>query len=341
MNAGPTGTSASAGVPTTGVADRALPAQIAAWLAHLRIERGLAENTLRGYARDLARYDAFLAARDVADVAAIRQGDVTDFVATLREGGDGRAALSASSTARTLAAVRGLHRFCLLEGTVGEDVAAEVSPPATPRRLPKAVTRDEVERLLTAAAATPGPIGLRDAALVETLYATGARISEVVGLVVDDLPDLSDPGIGQVGRVVRLTGKGDKQRLVPLGGYAARALADYLTAGRPALLAHRSATRGGRGSGHEVFLNTRGGALSRQSAWGVVAAAAERADLAGRIGPHTLRHSFATHLLDGGADVRVVQDLLGHADVTTTQIYTLVTAAHLRETYALAHPRAR
>lgn len=334
---------------------RVLPAQEAAWLAHLRIERGLAANTLRSYERDLARYDAFLAARGVDEVADVRSGDVTEFVTSVREGSDGRAPLSASSTARILAAVRGFHRFALLDGLVGEDVAAEVSPPAQPRRLPKAITRDDVERLIEAAGATPGPVGLRDRALVETLYATGARISEVVGLVVDDLADLADPadvtsspgsGHGAAGDIralpiVRLTGKGDKQRLVPLGGYAARALRDYLTAARPAFVARRSTARAPRGSGHEVFLNTRGGPLSRQSAWGVVAAAAERADLAGHVGPHTLRHSFATHLLEGGADVRVVQDLLGHADVSTTQIYTLVTATHLRETYAGAHPRAR
>ena len=323
-----------------------LAGRISGWLAHLRIERGLAANTLRSYARDLDRYAAFLATRGVQDVGEVRRGDVTEFVATVREGGDGRAPLSASSTARILAAVRGFHRFCLLEGIVAEDVAAEVTPPSAPRRLPKAVGRDEVERLIDAAGTTPGPVGLRDRALVETLYATGARISEVVGLVIDDLAELTtddahrDPTPGAPGGlpVVRLTGKGDKQRLVPVGGYAVRALRDYLTAGRPALLARRASARGGV---HEVFLNTRGGPLSRQSAWAVVAAAARRADLAPRVGPHTLRHSFATHLLEGGADVRVVQDLLGHADVSTTQIYTRVTATHLREPYAGAHPRAR
>nr|WP_040632779.1 site-specific tyrosine recombinase XerD [Mobilicoccus pelagius] len=325
-----------------------MPARRAAWLAHLRIERGLAANTLRSYERDLDRYDAFLASRGIDDVTGVRRADVTEFVTAVREGTDGRRALSASSTARLLAAVRGFHRFCLLEGVVGEDVAAEVSPPSTPRRLPKAMSRDDVERLIAAAAETPGPVGLRDRALVETLYATGARISEVVGLVVDDLPDLTEgptppavPGAPGAVPVVRLTGKGNKQRLVPVGGYATRALADYLTGGRPALVTRRPAGRGSRGgSGHELFLNTRGGPLSRQSAWGVVSAAADRAGLSGHVGPHTLRHSFATHLLEGGADVRVVQDLLGHADVTTTQIYTLVTAAHLRETYATAHPRA-
>ncbi|WP_040160773.1 site-specific tyrosine recombinase XerD [Mobilicoccus massiliensis] len=336
---------------------RSLPAEQASWLAHLRIERGLSANTLRSYERDLGRYDAFLGARGRADVAEVSRTDVTEFVAAIREGSDGGNPLSASSTARALAAVRGFHRFALLEGLVGEDVAAEVSPPSAPRRLPKAVTRDEIERLIEAAGSTPGPIGLRDRALVETLYATGARISEVVGLVVDDLADLADTagltgrpeGSGRSGperaapaqrlAQVHLVGKGDKERIVPLGSYAARALEDYLVSGRPALVAAR--TRTTRAAGHTVFLNTRGGPLSRQSAWAVIARAADSADLTGRVGPHTLRHSFATHLLEGGADVRVVQELLGHANVTTTQIYTLVTAAHLRETYAAAHPRAR
>lgn len=332
----------------------ALVGQQSAWFAHLRIERGLAANTVRSYERDLARYAAFLEGRGIRELARVTRSDVTEFVADIREGSDGGNALSASSTARTLAAVRGFHRFCLLEGLVGEDVAAEVSPPATPRRLPKAVTRDEVERLIEAAGSAPDPLGVRDAALVELLYATGARISEVVGLVIDDIAELADLQPGEGGEStaqstrpglaeVRLRGKGNKERIVPVGRYAARALQDYLVRGRPALVAKMTTPTGKpqRRVAHEVFLNQRGGALSRQSAWAVIAGAAERADLAGRIGPHTLRHSFATHLLDGGADVRVVQDLLGHANVTTTQIYTLVTAAHLRETYATAHPRAR
>lgn len=315
---------------------RALPAQWASWLAHLRIERGLAANTLRSYERDLRRYDAYLERAGRAQAGEVTRADVTSFVAAVREGGDGGTPLSASSTARLLAAVRGFHRFALLEGMTAEDPAADISPPSSPQRLPKAVSRDEVERLIEAAGAAPEPVGLRDRALIEVLYATGARISEVVGLVVDDLGEIT---LRERSRLpeIRLVGKGDKERIVPVGSFAARALQDYLVRGRP-VLAGRGRSRAAQ---HRVFLNTRGGALSRQSAWAVVAGAAERADLAGRIGPHTLRHSFATHLLDGGADVRVVQDLLGHANVTTTQIYTLVTAAHLRETYATAHPRAR
>ncbi|MDO5627944.1 MAG: site-specific tyrosine recombinase XerD [Mobilicoccus sp.] len=313
---------------------------VAAWLAHLRVERGLAENTLRSYERDLRRYTAFLAQQGVAEVSDVRELHVSDFLADLRDGTNEQRPLSATSTARALAAVRGFHSFALLEGRTATDPAAEVSPPATPMRLPKAMSRDDVVALIDAAGESPAPVGLRDRALVETLYATGARISEITGLDVDDLGALEAPGTSEsagessVLAEVRVRGKGDKERVVPLGSYAARAVGDYLTASRPVLVG-----RAARPS-HRLFLNTRGAPLSRQSAWAIVGAAATRAGLTG-VGPHTLRHSFATHLLDGGADVRVVQDLLGHANVTTTQIYTLVTAEHLRETYATAHPRAR
>jgi integrase/recombinase XerD len=194
------------------------------------------------------------------------------------------------------------------------------------RRLPKAISVEEVERLLTAAGAEQTPLALRDQALLELLYGTGARISEAVGLAVDDL----DRGSG----LVRLDGKGGKQRLVPVGSYAQRAVEAYLVRGRPVLAAAGAGTPA-------LFLNARGGRLSRQSAWTALRSAAERAELTARVSPHTLRHSFATHLLDGGADVRVVQELLGHASVTTTQVYTLVTVDRLREVYATAHPRAR
>jgi integrase/recombinase XerD len=243
--------------------------------------------------------------------------------------------LSASSAARAVVAVRGLHRFLAQEGTTDGDPARDVRPPTPPKRLPKAISVDAVTRLLDAASVGDTPAALRDRALLELLYGSGARISEAVGLDVDDL--LTDDGAGgsgrRVGSAVRLLGKGSKERLVPLGSYAAAALEAYLVRGRPALAA------AGRGT-PAVFLNTRGGRLSRQSAWAVLGAAAERAGLGGRVSPHTLRHSFATHLLEGGADVRVVQELLGHASVTTTQVYTLVTADTLREVYAAAHPRA-
>jgi len=250
---------------------------------------------------------------------------VSGFLAHLREGDPDHQQLSATSAARAVVAVRGLHRFALRDGLVAVDVAHEVRPPTPPRRLPKAISVDDVERLLDAAGYEQTTLALRDRALLEVLYGTGARISEAVGLAVDDV-DLD-------GRSVLLSGKGGKQRRVPLGSYAAAALEAYLVQARPALAI------GSRGT-PVVFLNSRGGPLSRQSAWTVLRTAAERAGLTAGISPHTLRHSFATHLMEGGADVRVVQELLGHSSVTTTQIYTLVTVDTLREVYATAHPRA-
>lgn len=296
------------------------------WLGHLEVERGASPNTLSSYRRDLGRYTAYLHGRGVTEPSAVTEAHVTDFLAHLREGDADHAPLAASSAARTLVAVRGFHRFLALEGDVPADPAAAVSPPKAPSRLPKAISIDEVERLLAAASVGDTPVSLRDRALLEVLYGSGARISEAVGLDLDDID--TDEG------VVRLFGKGRKERLVPLGSYAADALGAYLVRGRPALASR------GRGT-PAVFLNQRGARLSRQSAWTALRAAAQRADLSGHLSPHTLRHSFATHLLDGGADVRVVQELLGHASVTTTQIYTLVTVQRLREVYAQSHPRAR
>jgi integrase/recombinase XerD len=226
--------------------------------------------------------------------------------------------------------VRGLHGFALKEGLTARDPAREVVPPAPAKRLPKAIPVDAVERILEAAGSTEDqdPRVLRDRALLEFLYGTGARISEATGLDVDDLDHLAtDPA-------VLLTGKGGKQRYVPVGRYAVKALDAYLVRGRPAL-----AAGGGRRQGPAVFLNARGGRLTRQGAWGILREAAIRSGNSGA-SPHTLRHSFATHLLDGGADIRVVQELLGHASVATTQVYTLVTVEKLREVYAAAHPRA-
>lgn len=307
-----------------------LAGSLDAYLAHLTVERGLSRNTLAAYRRDLSRYLAFLAARGRTGPEDVTERDVEDYVLAARTGADGGAALSAASAARAVVAARGLHRFWLLEGLVPADVAHDVRPPAQPRRLPKALSVDEVERLLGAAGLGDGPAALRDRALLELLYATGARISEAVGADVDDL-ELD------VGRAwIRVLGKGSKERVVPVGRFAAAALDAYLVRGRPALAA------AGRGT-PAIFLNTRGSRLSRQSAWSALRTAAERAGLpaAAHVSPHTLRHSFATHLLAGGADVRVVQELLGHASVTTTQIYTLVTPETLREVYAASHPRAR
>ncbi len=309
----------------TAGARSALDGVVAGYLDHLTVERGLAANTLEAYRRDLRRYVEFLRERGVDDPDRVREAEVTDFLAAIRTGDDGAAPLSASSAARTVVAVRGLHRFLVLEGRTAIDPAGQVQPPAAPKRLPKAISLDAVERVLAATGPLETSAGLRDRALLELLYGCGARISEAVGCAVDDL-DL-DSGL------VRLHGKGSKQRIVPLGSYAVAALQAYLVRGRPELAA--------RGQGPPaVFLNARGGPLSRQSAWAVLAGAADRADLAGQVSPHTLRHSFATHLLEGGADVRVVQELLGHASVTTTQLYTRVTADTLREVYTATHPRA-
>ena len=298
------------------------------YLDHLAVERGLAAHTLAAYRRDLTRYRVAMSARGRASIGEVTTEDVAAFLAGLRQGGDGHPPLAASSAARAVAAVRGLHAFAAREGLAGADPAGQVRPPAPARRLPRAVGIGEVERLIAAAGAGGEPgslLPLRDQALLELLYGTGARISEAVSLDVDDLGKAT----------LRLVGKGGKHRIVPVGSYAAAALDAYLVRARPALAA--SARRAP--ASPAVFLNARGGRLTRQGAWGVLQAAARRAGLTG-ISPHTLRHSFATHLLDGGADVRVVQELLGHASVTTTQIYTLVTVDKLREVYAAAHPRA-
>lgn len=302
------------------------------YLDHLAVERGLAANTLVSYRRDLRRYLDYLASLahlGRSDLSQVAEADIAEFLARLRQGGPEHPPLSASSAGRAVVAVRGLHRFAHREGLTSGDPAAQIRIPVPTRRLPRAITVAEVEQLLAGAGGTRDgatPLALRDRALLEVLYGTGARISEAVGLTVDDL----DRAEG----LVRLNGKGGKQRIVPVGSYAARAVEAYLVRGRPALA--------GRGSGvPALFLNARGGRLSRQSAWTVLQTAAARAGLGAHVSPHVLRHSFATHLLDGGADVRVVQELLGHASVTTTQVYTLVTVERLREVYATAHPRSQ
>ena len=321
------------------------------YLAYLVVERGLAVNTVESYRRDLRRYASALAGRGKTRLGDVTAGDVAEFLASLREGDAEHAALAVSSAARAVIAVRGLHAFAVAQGLADTDPAREVPPPSPPRRLPKAITLEEVERLLAAAGpgvngpgcdepqagrASGGAAGgvdprlLRDRALLEFLYGTGARISEATGLDIDELQLSDDP-------VVRLIGKGGKHRVVPVGSYAVRALEAYLVRARPALaVASRRVS-----ACPAVFLNARGGRLTRQGAWGVLHAAADRAGLDPQPGvsPHTLRHSFATHMLDGGADIRVVQELLGHASVTTTQVYTLITVDRLREVYASSHPR--
>ncbi|NUU05918.1 site-specific tyrosine recombinase XerD [Leifsonia sp. C5G2] len=297
-------------------------ADVDAFLRHVAIERGLSANTVAAYRRDLAVYGDWLEQQGVADVAAVTPATLSAFAVHL--GTREESPLTASSLARMLSTVRGFHRFLLEEGRVEVDAARDLRPPKLPSRLPKAITVEQVSALL---AATDGDevADLRDKALLELMYATGARVSEAVGLNVDDVIDTD---------VVRLTGKGSKQRIVPLGSYAQAAVSAYLVRARPVLSARGRATPA-------LFLGMRGARLSRQNVWLIIRAAAERAKLDMDVSPHTLRHSFATHLLAGGADVRVVQELLGHSSVATTQIYTLVTADTLRDVYVSAHPRAR
>jgi integrase/recombinase XerD len=296
------------------------------YLDHLAVERGLSENTLVAYRRDLRRYAAFLQHREVEDPEAVDEGTVRSFVASLSAGthGPDDAPYRATSVARTLSAVRSFHRFLLREGVTDRDPAAAIPQPRLPRSLPRPLPVDDVRRLLEApddGSAT----GLRDRAILELLYGSGLRISELTGMDVDDL-DLE-------GGSLRVLGKGGKEREVPLGSFGLEAVGAYLSRGRPAL-----ATAASRSA---LFLNARGGRLSRQSCARLLGRYVRRAGIDRRVTLHTLRHSFATHLLEGGADVRVVQELLGHASVATTQIYTLVTARHLREVYDESHPRAR
>lgn len=298
----------------------------------------MSRHTLQAYGRDLRRYLAHLAEQGVTEPVQVTPAMVVDHAIRLREGvpapdGEGwlTAPLATSSVARAVVAVRSLHRFAVEEGVAVDDPARDVHPPTAARRLPKALRLDQVQAMLDVPA-TDTPLGLRDAALLEVLYGTGTRISEAVGLDVDDVGRLLDAGPDEVPGL-RVLGKGAKQRIVPVGSYARAALSAYLVRGRPALVAR------GRGT-PALFLSSRGTRLSRQSGWAMLQAVAQRAGVSEPVSPHTLRHSFATHLLDGGADVRVVQELLGHASVTTTQIYTLVTVDHLREVYLTSHPRA-
>ena len=300
------------------------------YLAQQSVERGLSSNTIAAYRRDLTRYLTWLAARGVTDLVQVDTAGITAYQRGLAAGGEGHAPLAPASVARALVAVRNLHAFAFEEGATPDDAALPVIAPKVPQRLPTSLSIEAVQRLL-GAIDTEEPLGLRDAALLELLYGTGARISEAVSLDVDDVTGvLAEPAAG-----LRLYGKGAKERLVPLGSYARAALEAWLVRGRPVWAARSAAGT------PALFLNTRGTRLSRQSAWWVLRDRAARAGIETEISPHSLRHSFATHLLDGGADIRVVQELLGHASVTTTQIYTMVTIEHLREVYATAHPRAR
>jgi len=339
----------------------------ARYLRHVAIERGLSENTREAYRRDLEAYSAWLSVRGIEDLAEVAPETLSEYVAELNGAPQRRAPipgrspeLSSDSGARPdsparfaqgtvtrrLSTVRGMHRFLFEEGLLPEFAGSGIRSPKKAQRLPKALSTKQIEALLAASGgegiAAESPVGLRDRALLELLYASGARVSEVTALDVDDL--LAAQGFGDAwsdperalgeGGFIRVTGKGSKQRVVPYGSYAGRALAAYLVRARPGMVA------AGRGT-PALFVGPRGGRMSRQSVWLVIRAAAERAGIEAEVSPHTMRHSFATHLLAGGADVRTVQELLGHASVTTTQIYTQVTADTLREHYLTAHPRAR
>ena len=304
-----------------------LDGMLAEYETWLRVERGLAPNSLVAYRRDLRRYTAYLRRRGVTgDVAHVDEQVVAGFVEELQQArtDDGLRRYKESSIARALAAVRSFHRFCLEEGLLRSDPSEEVGAPRVPQGIPKALTEAEVEALLDAVPGD-GPRPRRDRAILELLYAGGLRISElVVGLDLGDV-DLYDG-------LVRVLGKGNKERVAPLGRTAREAVGDYLTTGRPELA--------GRTSTPALFLNARGGRLTRQGAWLIVRAAGDRAGLQGRLFPHVLRHSCATHMLDRGADIRVVQELLGHASLSTTQVYTKVSPERLRAVYEAAHPRA-
>lgn len=307
------------------------------FLAHIDVERGLAKATVSAYGADLRKYRDWLATQGISSLDKVDTHDVERYIAFLDDSGE-----SARSKARRLSSIHELHRFALGEHVVAEDVSACVKAPKSAETLPDVLTVDEVVRLLDAIPVSQSrpsgtdsperpddPVMLRDKALLEFLYASGARVSEACGSNLDDI-DLDE-------KVARLMGKGSKQRLVPVGGYACEAIARYLRGGRPQLEAKAK----GSAERRALFLNKRGKRLSRQSVWEIIRAAGQRAHIDKPLHPHTLRHSFATHLIQGGADVRTVQELLGHASVTTTQIYTHVSPENLIETYLTSHPRAR
>jgi integrase/recombinase XerD len=299
-----------------------LERELERYIRHVTLERGRSPHTVSAYRSDLGHYLASLATRSLVAATAVKADHVRDYV--------GELAGARTTVARKLSSIKNFHRFLLEEGVVTDDATRELHAPKLPGRLPKALTVAQVQELLDAIVGDD-PIALRDRALLELLYATGARVSEVTEMSLDDLVDDQ----GRTAEVVRVTGKGRKQRIVPVGSYARAALDSYLTRARPALL------KNAKKSTPVVFLGARGGPLSRQNAWLIIQEAAKRAHLEGLVSPHTLRHSFATHVLSGGADIRVVQELLGHASVSTTQIYTKVTIDTLRDVYLGAHPRAR
>jgi len=305
---------------------KATDALVREYISHLRVEKGLTRNTTIAYERDLLRFSTFLAELNLS-ADQLTSSLMDEFVASLR-GRGGSTPLAESSISRAVVAIRNFYSFASREENFLNPIK-EFNPPKIPKRLPKALSLQEVESLIANAHREADLMSLRDVALVELLYATGGRVSEIISIKISDISKLGESDT----LAIRLQGKGGKERIVPVGKFAQQSLDQYLVRVRPSLLKERRSDA--------LFLNVRGTRLSRQSAWSIVDAAAKRAGLVEHVTPHSLRHSFATHLLDGGADIRVVQELLGHSSVTTTQIYTLVTIDRLRESYAQAHPRAR
>jgi integrase/recombinase XerD len=301
-------------------------ALVGEYLSHLRVEKGLSKNTTSAYKRDLARFTVYLQSQSI-EIDELSTSLMAEFVATLR-GKGGSAPLAESSISRAVVAIRNFYEFAAKEEGFLNPIK-EFAPPKIPKRLPKALSIAEIESLISHAVYEGDLLSLRNVALIELLYATGGRVSELVSLTISDISKLGE----EETLTIRLLGKGGKERIVPVGKFAQESLDQYLVRVRPSLLKERRSD--------SLFLNARGGVLTRQSAWSIVAKAADRAGIAQDVTPHSLRHSFATHLLDGGADIRVVQELLGHSSVTTTQIYTLVTIDRLRESYASAHPRSK
>ena len=297
-----------------------------AYIDHLRIERGLSENSLTSYGRDLRYFLEFLQNRDL-QLSQVTATVLSDFEVWLKD-----RSLAVSSINRTNSAVKSFLIYCAREYHLNLPTG-EISSHKIARKLPKALTIDEITSLIESAKSLSEATSLRDVALLELLYSTGGRVSEIIGININDLAKVESDN--EVIQTIKLRGKGAKERIVPIGSYALKALENYLVRVRPALVA-----KSGKNE-IALFLNSRGGRLSRQSAWSIVLASAQASGLEGKVSPHVFRHSYATHLLDGGADIRVVQELLGHSSVTTTQIYTLVTIDKIRQSYRSAHPRAR
>ena len=294
------------------------------FLNHLQIERGLAANSIAAYRRDLAKFQAFLNGNPLQEVT---PETINSFEASLRE-----MKLAVASINRVDSTLRSFFKHLQQEHSFS-DPTLEIAPSKSARRLPKALTIKQIVSMIDAAFREGDPITLRDQAMLELLYSSGARVSELIGINLNDLSTVQTAD-GEI-TTLKLRGKGSKERIVPLGSFATKAVNDYLVRIRPDLVAKSAKINAA------LFLNSRGGRISRQSAWQMVLDSARAAGITEHVSPHVFRHSYATHLLDGGADIRVVQELLGHASVTTTQIYTLITIDKVRETYSMAHPRAR